>query len=83
MTSAFGLFTYTLSGAEADAITNYNDLRLRFDSTSAFFGIDSLQVSQAFFEIPDAGGAAVGLIGTRKPLKRTDLDLILLLEAMK
>jgi hypothetical protein len=33
LTGSFQDFTYTLSGAEADAITNYADLRLRFVSS--------------------------------------------------
>jgi len=31
---SFGLFEQTLSGAQADSITNYADLRLRFDITA-------------------------------------------------
>lgn len=33
ITTSFQLFTFTLSGAEADSITNYGDLRLQFISS--------------------------------------------------
>lgn len=33
ITASYALYSYTLSGAEADAITNYGDLRVRFTST--------------------------------------------------
>jgi hypothetical protein len=35
LTSSFQTFTHTLSAAEADAITDYADLRLRFTATVA------------------------------------------------
>jgi hypothetical protein len=33
LTGAFQTFSFTLSGAEADSITNYGDLRLKFASS--------------------------------------------------
>lgn len=52
-TTAGGTFTdtnYTLSSSEADAITNYADLRLRFTLGASV----NYRISQAFFETPDA-----------------------------
>lgn len=50
-------YTYTLSGAEADAITNYSDLRIRItmSNSSAPVGRDrGAGISWAELEIPDA-----------------------------
>lgn len=41
--------TATLSGGEADAITDYSDLRLHLQGT----GSTTFHVSQAFLEVPD------------------------------
>lgn len=50
--------SFTLSGAQADSITNYADLRLRFtasgDTGGNPTGRRSVQVSWAEFEVPDA-----------------------------
>ena len=45
--------TYTLSGAEADSITDYSDLRLRFTPTS-LGGSETYRVGWAEMEVPDA-----------------------------
>jgi hypothetical protein len=55
-TTSYADYSFTLSGAEADAITDYSDLRLRL--TSGRIGppytfSDALEVSWAEFEIPD------------------------------
>jgi hypothetical protein len=54
--NTFADHTYTLSGAEADSITDYNDLRLQFSATrsGACLGNPHVDVSQAWFEVPDA-----------------------------
>ena len=53
LTTSFSTSTYTLSGAEADSITNYGNLRLRFEYT----GLDDpslCDISWAEFEVPTA-----------------------------
>lgn len=52
LTTTFADYTYTLSGAEADSITNYSDLRLKFTRTTTS-GSNSVYVSQAYLETPD------------------------------
>ncbi|MCJ7751821.1 MAG: hypothetical protein MUQ65_12125, partial [Armatimonadetes bacterium] len=47
-------FEQTLSGAQADAITNYADLRLRFDITAIQNNQTDGQVSWAELAVPDA-----------------------------
>jgi hypothetical protein len=51
---SFADASFTLSGAEADAITDYTDLRLRFTNNANV----NYRVSQCWFECPDvpAGG---------------------------
>lgn len=46
--------SYTLSGAEADSITDYTDLRIRFTGSFTALGTDLLRVSWAEMEVPDA-----------------------------
>lgn len=55
--NGFTLATQTLSAAEADSITNYSDLRLRF-TADYFNGITarSAQISWAELEVPPATG---------------------------
>lgn len=48
---ALAQHSYTLSGAEADSITDYNDLRLSFE-TGGF--ASEVRVTWAEFEVPDA-----------------------------
>jgi hypothetical protein len=50
ITSSFANYSYTLSGAEADNITDYNDLRIEF--MSGVSGVS--QVSWFEFEVPAA-----------------------------
>lgn len=55
--TGFTLATQTLSAAEADSITNYSDLRLRFTATySSGLIARSAQVSWAELEVPPATG---------------------------
>lgn len=62
--------SFTLSAAEADAITDYTDLKLRFSATGTTGGSPSLRhsvrVSWAELEVPDASGGGrninVGLV---------------------
>jgi hypothetical protein len=44
---------YTLSADEANSIAAYNDLRVRF-TTDTLGGGESMRVTQAYFEVPDA-----------------------------
>lgn len=53
--------TYTLTNAEATAITNYADLRLRFTATT-LAASETYRVSWAELEIPDATVRRVVLI---------------------
>ena len=50
---AYATFEYTLAGAEADAITNYADLRVRVVSSSVGAG-EEVRVTWVEFEVPDA-----------------------------
>jgi hypothetical protein len=52
--SAYGLIEYILSEAEANSITNYANLRLRFHITKTDAD-EPIRVTQAEFECPDAG----------------------------
>jgi hypothetical protein len=66
--ATFAERTFTLSGAQADSITNYSNLRLRFSGSHA--AGETIDVSWAEFEVPDAplvfniSGDANGLLGT-------------------
>ena len=54
--TAYDAMSYTLTGTEADSITDYSDLHLRF--TAEILGAsEELRVSWAEMEVPDAGGA--------------------------
>ena len=54
---AFAAFEQTLSAGQADSITDYGDLRLRFDITALQNTQVYGQVSWAELEIPDAGAS--------------------------
>lgn len=70
--------TYELIPAEADAITAFNDLRIKIESSN-LSSSDDMLVTQAEFEVPDAGGVLVTFTGAvggisnipDTPLKRT------------
>jgi len=49
-------YSYDLTEAEANAITDYTDLRLRFSGTTMTTGTDTYRVSWAVLEAPDAAG---------------------------
>ena len=49
--------TYTLSAAEADSISDYSDLRIRFDSLN-LAGSETIEISWAELEVPDAPSQA-------------------------
>ncbi|MCC7229247.1 MAG: hypothetical protein IT203_02570 [Fimbriimonadaceae bacterium] len=51
LSTSFADYSYTLSAGEANAISNYNDLYLEFESGSSF---NTVSCSQAWFECPDA-----------------------------
>lgn len=54
--------SFTLSAAQANAITDYTDLRLQFISTGNTGGSDEIRCSFAEFEVPDvsSGGDELG-----------------------
>lgn len=52
-------YTYTLSTAEADTITDHTDLRIRIEAT--VLGSETLDVSFAKFEVDDAPTPSTGL----------------------
>ncbi len=55
ISTGFAEFSFTLSGAEADAITDYDDLRIRFDADkSAGARTTWCELSFAEFETPSA-----------------------------
>jgi hypothetical protein len=85
MTASFADYSFTLSGAEADSITNYNDLRLYFTHPGTLMGaLEEVQVSWAEFEVPDAPPAPVdAIVPQLRPVKRTDKDLLILLEEIR
>jgi hypothetical protein len=53
--TSFTLAEQTLTAQQADAITDYGDLRLQFETTVAAGGGGSVQVSWAELEVPDGG----------------------------
>jgi hypothetical protein len=55
--STFTAAAQTLTTVQADAITDYSDLRLEFDVTVASGGAGAMRVSWAELEIPDAQAA--------------------------
>lgn len=52
--TSFADYSYTLSGAEADAITDYTTLWFSIDKAISK-GVTQT-ISQAYFEVPDVGG---------------------------
>jgi len=57
---AWALYEQTLTGAQADSITDYTDLRLRFDITAIQNSQANGQISWAELEVPDAGESHSG-----------------------
>lgn len=55
--------SFTLSGPEADAITDYSALSLRFGYNYGGFG-DEIRIYQAYLEVPDAGAGTGGFAVT-------------------
>ena len=51
-------YTFTLSSAEANSISNYNNLRLSFSANDAEAMGLTVKVTQAWFQCPDDGGGA-------------------------
>lgn len=56
LTTVFADYSYTLTSGEADNISDYSDLRLKFTCSVGLFGGSG--VSWADFEIPDAGASS-------------------------
>lgn len=50
---------YELTTGEADAITAFTDLRLKVIASNLGVAAESMWVTQAFFEVPDAAGGIV------------------------
>lgn len=78
--NGFTLATQTLSGAQADSITNYSDLRLRFTATySSGIAARSAQISWAELEVPPATGvydcSAVAVTAGKWAIDRITGDL--------
>lgn len=64
--SSYGSPTdYTLSGAEADSITDYTDLTLDITCTQVSGSNTRGRISAIEFEVPDAGAAATSLAHVR------------------
>jgi hypothetical protein len=55
ITTSYAAYSYTLSGAEADAITDYTNLRIKLDGTTG--STPTIEVSYVDFAVPDAGGS--------------------------
>lgn len=49
---SFNAYSFTLSEAQADAITAYSDLRIEIEAV--VLGAELLECSEAFLEVPDA-----------------------------
>lgn len=52
LTTSYATYTYTLSGAEADSITDYGDLFVRIYGSFGVGNLGGVQVSQVFFQQP-------------------------------
>ena len=65
--TAYGLIEYTLSEAEADAIQNYSNLRLRFHITKTDPD-EPIRITQAELEVPDAGQNIIKVIDEAEQL---------------
>lgn len=74
--TSFATGSFTLSAAQADSITDYTDLRLRFEPQGDGLLNDSIQVSWAEFESPDvAAGTTHELAGTSAGTTTATADL--------
>ena len=65
LTTSFVDYTFTLSSSEANAITDYSDLRLRFVRASGGSASETNLVSEAWFETPDASNNYDFKVGDR------------------
>ena len=65
LTTFFVDYTFTLSSSEANAITDYSDLRLRFVRASGGSASETNLVSEAWFETPDASNNYDFKVGDR------------------
>lgn len=54
---SFNDYTLTLTGAQADAITDYTDLRIQAQNTMA--GGETMQMSETWLSVPDAPSGTV------------------------
>ena len=57
--TGFANYTTTLTSSQANAITDYSDLRLKISATDQMGSSATTQVSWAYFECPDAASSAV------------------------
>ena len=55
--TSFTDYSFTLSTGEANSITNYNNLRLKFTRLGDNGGSEQMWISQAYFECPDASAS--------------------------
>jgi hypothetical protein len=58
MSASLAQYTFTLSSAEANSISNYNNLRLSFSANDEMAMGLTVKVTQAWFQCPDDGGGA-------------------------
>ena len=72
LTTSYQTFSYTLSGAEADSITDYSDLRYRLDAGTGISN-KNVHVTAIELEVPDPGGGYAHLID---PYRRLTLATI-------
>ena len=65
LTTSFVNYTFTLSSSEANAITDYSDLRIRFVRASGGSASETNLVSEAWFETPTASNNYDFKVGDR------------------
>ena len=65
LTTSFADYNFTLSTSEANAITDYSDLRLRFVRAAGNGASETNLVSEAWFETPDASNNYDFKVGDR------------------
>jgi len=61
--SSFNAYTDTLDATETDSITDYTDLRLDIEADTVDTD-ENLEVSEIFFEIPDAAAPGAGILAS-------------------
>ena len=62
MSDSVAQYTFTLSSAEANSISNYNNLRLSFSANDEMAMGLTVKVTQAWFQCPDSGGGGSSIV---------------------